>query len=182
MQTLVLITLSPGHPLPPFPTPTHGEGLRPVVTIADAIRPLRPGMPNHNPAAMDRKNFPPYDPNQQVRGCITTSGGIGNSHPSGQRHFTEREFACLQTFPLDHVFVGNRSSVIRQVGNAVPPAFSTKLYEGIRKTFEEVDLQEAAYDAEMLLREGGLQNPIELDLDDDAGEIAPGAEFMDLTV
>ncbi|KAI4843527.1 S-adenosyl-L-methionine-dependent methyltransferase [Aureobasidium sp. EXF-8845] len=145
-KRLIMIAACPGHPLPEFPEPTHAKtpgipvpGLRPSVTIADALSPIRRGTPNHNPATLTAGNFAPYCPDQLLRGCITTSGGQNNWHPSGKRHLTEREFACLQTFPLDHVFVGTRSSIVQQVGNAVPPAFSQKLFASIRKTFEEVD-------------------------------------------
>ena len=145
-KRLIMMAACPGHPLPEFPTPTHAispecpvPGLKPSVTIADALRPIRRGTPNHNPNDHIDRNFAPYSPDQLVRGCITTSGGQHNWHPNGKRPLTEREYACLQTFPLDHVFVGNRSSIIRQVGNAVPPAFSQKLFASIRKCFEEVD-------------------------------------------
>ncbi|KAH0367979.1 S-adenosyl-L-methionine-dependent methyltransferase, partial [Aureobasidium melanogenum] len=148
-KRLIMIASCPGHPLPDFPMPTHAAspsepvpGLRPSVTIAEALQPIRHNTPNHNPAALPARDLAPYSPQQLVRGCITTSGGQNNWHPSGKRHFTEREYACLQTFPLVHVFVGTRSSVVQQVGNAVPPAFSQKLFESIRKTFEEVDKQD----------------------------------------
>ncbi|CAD0084876.1 unnamed protein product [Aureobasidium vineae] len=148
-RRLIMIAACPGHPLPEFPMPTHAPspespvpGLRPSVTIAEALRPIRRNTPNHNPGALPSKDLAPYSPDQLVRGCITTSGGQNNWHPSGKRHFTEREYACFQTFPLDHVFVGTRSSVVQQIGNAVPPAFSQKLFESIHKTFEEVDKQD----------------------------------------
>jgi DNA (cytosine-5)-methyltransferase 1 len=145
-KRLIMIAACPGHPLPDLPMPTHAvspespvPGLKPSVTIADALRPIRRDTPNHNPSAFTAGNFAPYSPDQLLRGCITTSGGQNNWHPNGKRPLTEREYACLQTFPLDHVFVGNRTSVVKQIGNAVPPAFSQKLYASIRKKFEEVD-------------------------------------------
>lgn len=162
-RTPLLTFSSPGHPLPAFPSPTHGPGLKPLVTIADAFRPLRPGMPNHDPDSMRRCDRSAYNPCQLARGCITTSGGQNNWHHSGERDWTDREFACIQSFPLDHEFVGNRTSVICQVGNAVPPAFSTALYKSIRKTFDEVDQQDAEWDA--LAQQGALDNPIEVDDD-----------------
>ncbi|KAI5201037.1 hypothetical protein AUEXF2481DRAFT_645597 [Aureobasidium subglaciale EXF-2481] len=148
-KRLIMLASCAGHPLPEFPKPTHAAhpekpvpGLKPSVTIADALGPIRHDTPNHDPRALERKDFPPYSPHQLGRGCITTSGGQNNWHFSGKRHLTEREFACLQTFPLDFRFIGNRTSVIQQVGNAVPPTFSEKLYTSIRKTLDEVDAQD----------------------------------------
>ncbi|KAH0405003.1 S-adenosyl-L-methionine-dependent methyltransferase, partial [Aureobasidium melanogenum] len=174
-KRLIMIASCPGHPLPDFPVPTHAPepespvpGLKPSVTIFDALRPIRPNTPNHNPALLTAKDFAPYSPHQLLRGCITTSGGQNNWHPSGKRPMTEREYACLQTFPLDHVFVGTRSSVVQQIGNAVPPAFSRKLYESIRKTFEEVDEQDR-------------ENAGVIQIDDDEEMMDDGKIVVDLT-
>ncbi|KAI4725233.1 S-adenosyl-L-methionine-dependent methyltransferase [Aureobasidium sp. EXF-10728] len=147
-KRLIMIASCPGHPLPDFPAPTHSPdetpvpGLKPCVTVHDALAAIRRDAHNHDTTTLTAKDFAPYNPHQLARGCITTSGGQNNWHPSGKRALTGREYACLQTFPLDHVFVGTRSSVIRQVGNAVPPAFSKLLYASIRKTLEEVDKQD----------------------------------------
>ena len=51
--------------------------------------------------------------------CISYSNGRFG-HPDQDRAISVREAACLQTFPLDFVFVGNLNSQARQVGNAVP--------------------------------------------------------------
>lgn len=42
-------------------------------------------------------------------------------HPNAQRRMSCRELAAVQSFPLDYRFYGNRSSIYRQIGNAVPP-------------------------------------------------------------
>lgn len=47
-------------------------------------------------------------------------GVVVHPHPNGLRRMTCRELATLQTFPIDYEFVGNNSSVYRQIGNAVP--------------------------------------------------------------
>ena len=67
---------------------------------------------------------------------MTTSCGE-NWHPSGKRGFTDREFACLQGFPLEHKF--GPMGVKRQIGNAVPPVVARVLFEGIRRFMEGTD-------------------------------------------
>lgn len=42
-------------------------------------------------------------------------------HPYQDRALTPREGARLQGFDDDYIFVGNRSQVVKQIGNAVPP-------------------------------------------------------------
>lgn len=41
-------------------------------------------------------------------------------HPNGLRRMTCRELATIQSFPIDFEFMGNNSSIYRQIGNAVP--------------------------------------------------------------
>lgn len=43
-------------------------------------------------------------------------------HPYENRVGTPRECAAIQTFPEWYVFQGSKSSVLKQIGNAVPPA------------------------------------------------------------
>ncbi|MGC4005707.1 MAG: DNA cytosine methyltransferase [Pirellulales bacterium] len=45
-------------------------------------------------------------------------------HPEAHRPITPRKAARLQGFPDDFAFVGSRSAVAAQIGNAVPPALS----------------------------------------------------------
>lgn len=54
-------------------------------------------------------------------------------HPSAERRMSCRELAAIQSFPLDYEFQGNRSSVYRQIGNAVPVQLA---YE-VAKQFNE---------------------------------------------
>jgi len=42
-------------------------------------------------------------------------------HPRANRALTPREGARLQSFPDDFEFFGNRSQIVKQIGNAVPP-------------------------------------------------------------
>ncbi|MEN8221568.1 MAG: DNA cytosine methyltransferase, partial [Pseudomonadota bacterium] len=42
-------------------------------------------------------------------------------HPYQDRALTPREGARLQGFDDDYIFIGNRSQIVKQIGNAVPP-------------------------------------------------------------
>lgn len=42
-------------------------------------------------------------------------------HPVENRNITIREAARLQSFPDDFIFYGNKTSICKQIGNAVPP-------------------------------------------------------------
>ena len=44
-----------------------------------------------------------------------------NLHPTKDRMITIREAGIIQSFPLDFKFSDNKSSAIKQIGNAVPP-------------------------------------------------------------
>lgn len=141
------IVSRPGEVLPPFPKPTHGlpgSGLSDYTTINQMIANIPPDAPDHDIQGARSRGLRngtrvPFDPNQQAK-TVTCSGGENNYHPSGTRGFTNREFACLQTFPLDYRF-GARE-VRRQIGNAVPPALSKAIYREIIKSLQRTDEQE----------------------------------------
>lgn len=69
----------------------------------------------------------------------TPSGGKF-IHPFEDRTITPREAARIQSFPDDFVFYGNKTSICKQIGNAVPPKlayFLAKLTENIIKKYGE---------------------------------------------
>ena len=68
---------------------------------------------------------------------VTGSGGGGTHiyHWSEPRALTNRERARLQTFPDDFVFAGNKESVRKQIGMAVPCRGAQIIFEAILKTF-----------------------------------------------
>lgn len=56
------------------------------------------------------------------------------------RAFTDREYARLQTFPDDWIFLGdNKRDIHLQIGNAVPVVFAKKIALAVRRTLEFVD-------------------------------------------
>ena len=48
-------------------------------------------------------------------------------HPDEDRPITPREGARLQSFPDSFIFTGSMTSVVRQIGNAVPPRLAYRL-------------------------------------------------------
>ena len=54
------------------------------------------------------------------------------------RSISVREAARIQSFPDDFYFEGSRTSVFRQIGNAVPPLLSLAIAKGIKKQFQKI--------------------------------------------
>ena len=54
-------------------------------------------------------------------------------HPVCDRALTPREGARLQSFDDDFLFSGNRSQVVKQIGNAVPPLLGRAIGEALAK-------------------------------------------------
>lgn len=76
------------------------------------------------------------DPNKPAY-TVTGSGGGGTHiyHYEEPRALTNRERARLQTFPDDYYFQGNKESVRKQIGMAVPCKGARIIFEAILKTF-----------------------------------------------
>lgn len=66
----------------------------------------------------------PVDPNKPAPTVTARGDSKGGvvilPHPNRLRRMTCRELATIQGFPIDFKFVGNNSSIYRQIGNAVP--------------------------------------------------------------
>ena len=58
-------------------------------------------------------------------------------HPDYDRTLTPREAARIQSFPDSCVFTGSRTSICRQIGNAVPPKIAYFLARLARRILEE---------------------------------------------
>ncbi|PIB01614.1 Modification methylase NgoMIV [Cercospora beticola] len=146
---LIVIASCPGQALPDWPERTHGPGLKPFVTIRNILDQVQ--RPGHNREVMQHAvtrepgERAPYNPNVQLIGCITSSGGYrrdkhsNNYHPSGTRDFTFQEKAQLQGFPWYHSFCGGKQMVGLQIGNAVPPVFAEKLFRSCIKALKKTD-------------------------------------------
>ena len=122
-----------------YPLPTHqkdGEnGLEKWVSVTKALSVLPdPDQPNNIPnheyskyklefnGYLGHRPLDPDKPAPTVTARGDNKGGVVIlPHPNGQRRMSCRELASVQSFPIDYEFSGNRSSVYRQIGNAVPP-------------------------------------------------------------
>jgi len=142
-KRLVIFAACPGNVLPEFPSPTHGPSRVPFTNVQDALRPIETAqnITHHNPHLKRICQKAAYDPQTQLRGCITTNGGIGNYHPEGWRDFTVRELACLQSIPVDFKLVNsqNETTIKRQIGNAVPPRVAKLLFEAVIEALKQQD-------------------------------------------
>ncbi|AFF19638.1 putative type II DNA modification enzyme (methyltransferase) [Helicobacter pylori ELS37] len=67
---------------------------------------------------------------------IAPSNGT-NSHPELHRSITPREAARIQSFSDDYIFYGNKTSVCKQIGNAVPPLLALALGKAILKNLRK---------------------------------------------
>lgn len=56
-------------------------------------------------------------------------------HPVADRAITHHEAAILQGFPPEHLFVGSRTAIARQIGNAVPVALGAAIARQIAAVF-----------------------------------------------
>ena len=122
-----------------FPDPirsqTGEEGLPVWVSVTEALSPLPdPDEPNdvkNHTYSKYKLNINGYighrllDPDKPAPTVTARGDNRGGvvilPHPNGQRRMTCRELATVQSFPVDFEFVGNNSSIYRQIGNAVPP-------------------------------------------------------------
>lgn len=67
----------------------------------------------------------------------TPSGGKF-IHPIEDRTLTPREAARIQSFPDTFVFYGKKSSICKQIGNAVPPKIAYFLAKLTRRVLDEI--------------------------------------------
>ncbi|EGY19767.1 hypothetical protein VD0002_g3908 [Verticillium dahliae] len=142
-RRLIMIGAGPGEVMPPWPAITHARGgqggLKPFNTIRKALRPIAQvrNDPHHRPRPCPpSKDSVVSDPDDILKRCMTTSGGQ-NRHFDKTRTYTNREFACLQGFPIWHQFT--KTCARRQIGNAFPPCVVQVFYEAIQKHLYQVD-------------------------------------------
>ena len=61
------------------------------------------------------------------------------THPFLNRAITVREAARIQSFPDEYIFIGNKNSQMKQVGNAVPPRLARAIAEVVMRDIRRCD-------------------------------------------
>ena len=127
-----------------WPQPTHGEPtkqfglfglLNPWSMMVDAVGAC--DLFGADPCAMDRPS-----PTVSAVGECKGSGPGGNPEKmqrasdalflaTGRRRLTVDECARLQDFPEDYPWQGTKTSIYRQIGNAVPPTLARVLGDAV---------------------------------------------------
>lgn len=75
---------------------------------------------------------------QTITTRFDTPSGGRFTHPDKNRTLTPREAARIQSFPDEFVFYGNRTSICKQIGNAVPPKLAYFLAHVIDNCLKEL--------------------------------------------
>lgn len=81
-------------------------------------------------------------------------------HPEQERVISVREAARIQSFRDDYIFVGNKSELLKQVGNAVPPILAYEIAKSIRKKVQcetSVDLFVGAGGMSIGFKDAGIK-------------------------
>jgi len=102
------------------------------------------------------------DPNRPAY-TVTGSGGGGTHmyHWEESRALTNRERARLQTFPDNFIFHGNKESVRKQIGMAVPPEGAEIVFNAILKTFAGIEYDSIKPIAKLQLENfKGIKHPL----------------------
>lgn len=81
-----------------------------------------------------RLQWDTYSPTIDTRFDTPSNGR--NSHPFLNRSITPREAARIQSFDDDFIFYGPKSSVCKQIGNAVPPLLAKAIGDAISSSYQ----------------------------------------------
>ncbi|MBG1267459.1 DNA cytosine methyltransferase [Nostoc sp. WHI] len=97
-----------------------------------------------NPIFAWRSRFSDFlykaDPDKPVRTIVAQIGAYSGPFHWKNRKFTLQEFKRLQTFPDDYEFAGSLNTILKQIGNSVPPKFAEKLAMAVLQQLFASDL------------------------------------------
>ena len=75
----------------------------------------------------------PDAPSATITTRFDTPSGGRFTHPTEDRTITPREAARIQSFPDSFIFEGSRTSICKQIGNAVPPKMAFFLAQLVKQ-------------------------------------------------
>ena len=78
------------------------------------------------------------DPDKPARTVKENHGGVF-VHYKFDRVCTPRELAALQSFDDDFIFQGTKSSILKQIGNAVPPLMAKAIAEHVKSLLKQIE-------------------------------------------
>lgn len=137
---------------PPIPLDApNNEATKQSPTVIERLNYIKPGqnaftadLPEHLrlniKGAKISQIYKRLDPDKPAY-TVTGSGGGGTHiyHWKEPRALTNRERARLQTFPDTYIFKGNKESVRKQIGMAVPCKGAQIIFESILKSFAGIE-------------------------------------------
>lgn len=140
--------------VPPIPkNASNNERARQSAQVIERLNYIRPGenvftasLPEHLrlniKGARISQIYKRLNPDKPAY-TVTGSGGGGTHiyHWEEPRALTNRERARLQTFPDNYVFRGNKESVRKQIGMAVPYRGAKMIFEAVLKSFAGIKYQ-----------------------------------------
>jgi DNA (cytosine-5)-methyltransferase 1 len=65
--------------------------------------------------------------------------------PSRMRRITIKEAARIQTFPDDYIWEGGKSSIYKQIGNAVPVLLARSVSTALLLTLKELGIESKSH-------------------------------------
>lgn len=78
-------------------------------------------------------------PSYTITTYFNRPGNGAYIHPKSDRVLSAREAARLQSFPDSFIFEGTKTSLTKQIGNAVPPLFAYAIAKQISKHFKKLN-------------------------------------------
>jgi len=128
-----------GH-FPPYPKPTTPDSVQAVSSVLEQDFTSFPNhtFTNHQQSTIDKMSAIDYEESvydsykeawrrlhpMKPAPTIKENHNEPFVHYSEDRVGTPRECAAIQSFPNEYEFIGAKSSVLKQIGNAVPPALA----------------------------------------------------------
>ena len=148
-----------GDAIGDLPEPDDPDDYRVTSKHADKLPDIPPGMNysfytermgHPNPEFGWRSRFSDFlykaDPGSPVRTLKAQPGAASGPFHWNNRRFTEEELKRLQSFPDAFEFPHGYTTVVRQIGNSVPPGQARALAECVRSQSRDVSLIEAETD------------------------------------